>query len=120
MLPSSLLFRDLVQDRLPCLLLLMNERRGFGGRHRIGIAAERRQLLFQFRFDSNFAQVFAHLVDDRFGRTKRGYQNSPAVAWKTAMVSATVGTSAKSRKRLADATAISLTEPDRAAAAMPE
>ena len=120
MLRSSPLFRDFVQDRLPCLLLLVNERHGFGGSHRIGIAAERRQLLFQFRFDSKFAQVFAHLVDDRFGRTKRGYQNSRAGAWKSAIVSATVGTSGKSRKRLADATAISLTEPDRAAPATPE
>ena len=55
--PSTFIaaFRDLVQDRLPRLLLLVNECHGFGGRHRIGIAAERRQLLFKFRFDSNFA-----------------------------------------------------------------
>jgi hypothetical protein len=57
--PSSLLFGDLVEDRLPRLLLLVNERRGFGGRHRIGIAAERCKLLFQFRLERDFAQVCA-------------------------------------------------------------
>ena len=36
------------------------------------------------------------------------------VAWKPGMVSATVGTSGNSAKRLAEATAISLIKPDRA------
>jgi hypothetical protein len=46
---SSLIFGNLIEDRLPRLLLLVNERRGFGGRHRIRIAAERCKLPLQFR-----------------------------------------------------------------------
>ena len=36
--PSALVFGDLVEDRLPRLLLLVNEGGGLGGRHRIGVA----------------------------------------------------------------------------------
>ena len=36
--PSALVFGDLVEDRLPRLLLLVNEDGGLGGRHRIGVA----------------------------------------------------------------------------------
>jgi hypothetical protein len=43
---SSLIFGDLIEDRLPRLLLLVDERRGFGGRHVIRIAAERCKLPF--------------------------------------------------------------------------
>ncbi len=35
---SALVFGDLVEDRLPRLLLLVNEGGGLGGRHRIGVA----------------------------------------------------------------------------------
>ena len=57
--PSALVFGDLVEDRLPRLLLLVNEGGGLGGRHRIGVAPQRRKLLLQFRVESHFAQVFA-------------------------------------------------------------
>ncbi len=76
--PSSLVFGDLIEDRLPRLLLLVNERRGFGDRHRIRIAAERCKFPLQFRVESNFAQVFAYLIDDCLGRADGRYQNSPA------------------------------------------
>jgi hypothetical protein len=75
---SSLIFGDLIKDRLPRLLLLVNEGGGLGGRHRIGVAPQRRKLLLQFRVESDFAQVFADLVDDRLGRANRRHQNSPA------------------------------------------
>jgi hypothetical protein len=45
---SSLVLRDLVEDRLPRLLLPVNQCRGFGGRHRIRVTAERCELLLQF------------------------------------------------------------------------
>jgi ABC transporter substrate binding protein len=63
---------------LPRLLLLVNERSGLGGRHRIGIASQRRKLLLQLLVESHFAQVFADLVDDRLGRANGCHQNSPA------------------------------------------
>src|ERR1700759_1975687 len=56
---SSLVFCDVFEDRLPRLLLLVNEAGGFGGRHRIRIAAERSKFLLQFRVERNFAQVLA-------------------------------------------------------------
>jgi hypothetical protein len=114
---SSLVFGDVVEDRLPCLLLLVNEAGGFGGRHRIRIAAERSKLLLQFRVERNCAQVLAYLVDDGFGRADRCHQNTPR---KPGIVSATVGMSGNSARRFAEATAISLIEPDRAAPATPE
>src|SRR4029077_6881270 len=71
---SSLVFGDVVEDRLPCLLLLVSEAGGFAGRHRIRIAAERSKLLLQFRVERNCAQVLAYLVDDGFGRADRRHQ----------------------------------------------
>jgi hypothetical protein len=80
---SSLVFGDVVEDRLPCLLLLVNEAGGFGGRHRIRIAAERSKLLLQFRVERNCAQVLAYLVDDGFGRADRCHQNTPTSGLET-------------------------------------
>src|SRR5262245_55041277 len=76
--PSLLVLRYLVEDRLPRLLLPVNERRGFGGRHRIRVTAESCELLLQFRIERNFPQVVADLVDDCFGRAYGRHQNSPA------------------------------------------
>src|SRR6266566_1761654 len=83
MVSSALVFGDLVEDRLPRLLLLVNEGGGLGGRHRIGVAPQRRKLLLQFRVESHFAQVFADLVDDRLGRANGRHQNSPASGLET-------------------------------------
>jgi hypothetical protein len=80
---SSLIFGDLIEDRLPRLLLLVNERRSFGGRHRIRIAAARCKLPLQFRVEGNFAQVFGYLIDDCLGRADGRYQDSPASGLET-------------------------------------
>src|SRR6185437_493334 len=79
----SLLFGNLVQHRLPHLLLLVDERRHFGGRHRIGIATERRKPLLDLRFDDHFAQIFAELADDGLRRADGRHQNAPAGGAKT-------------------------------------
>jgi hypothetical protein len=71
------------EDRLPRLLLLVNERRSFGGRHRIRIAAERCKPPLQFRVEGNFAQVFAYLIDDCLVRADGRYQDSPASGLET-------------------------------------
>jgi len=83
MSPSALVLGDLVEDRLPRLLLPVNERRGFGGRHRIRVTADRCELLLQFRVERNFPQVFADLVDDCFGCADGRHQNSPASGLET-------------------------------------
>src|SRR5262245_33105472 len=44
-LRSLLLLGNLVERRLPHLLLLVDERRGFRGRHRVRVATERCELL---------------------------------------------------------------------------
>ena len=80
---SSLIFGGLIEDWLPHLLLLVNELRGFGGRHWIRIAAERCKLPLQFGVESNFAQVFACLTDDNLGRADGRYQDTPASRLKT-------------------------------------
>jgi hypothetical protein len=49
-----------------------------------------------------------------------GYQDSPASGLETGNRLRQVGTSGNSAKRLAEATAISLIKPDRAAPATPE
>ena len=117
---SSLAFDDVVEDRLPRLLLLVNEAGGFGGRHRIRIAAERSKLLLQFRVERNFAQVLAYLVDDGFGSADRRHQNTPTSGLETGDRFRHGGDIGNSARRLAEATAISLIEPDRAAPATPE
>ena len=117
---SSLVFGDLVEDRLPGLLLLVNEPGGFGGRHWIRIAPERSKLLLQFRVERNCAPVLAYLVDDGFGRADRRYQNTPTSGLETGNCFRHGGDVGNSARRLAEATAISLIEPDRAAPATPE
>src|SRR5262249_48885880 len=73
-----LLLGDLVQHRLPGLLLLVNERRGLGRRHRIRIAAELGKFRLQLRLGGHPAQVVAHLLDDGFRRADRRDQHRPA------------------------------------------
>src|SRR5262245_14197285 len=81
--PSLLVLRYLVEDWLPRLLLPVNERPGFGGRHRIRVTAEWCELLLQFRIERNFPQVLADLVDDCFGRAYGRHQNSPTSGLET-------------------------------------
>src|SRR5947208_16741868 len=82
-LPSALVFGDRVEDRLPRLLLLVNEGGGLGGRPRIGEAPQRRKLLLRLGGESHFAQAFAALVDDRRGRANGRHRNSPAIRLTT-------------------------------------
>src|SRR5215467_15041149 len=73
-----LLLGDLVQHRLPGLLLLVNERRGLGRRHRIRVAAELGEFRLQLRLGGHLAQVIAHLLDDGCRRGDRRDQDRPA------------------------------------------
>src|SRR5262245_4211468 len=59
---------ELLQDRTPLLLLIVNECGHFGGGHRARIAAAAGELCLERGVADHFAQVLARLAHDRFGR----------------------------------------------------
>jgi hypothetical protein len=66
-----LLLCDIGQHRIPDVLLLVNERRGFGRRHWTGIAAEFGELLLQIRLRGDLAQVSTYFLDNGLWRVQR-------------------------------------------------
>src|SRR4029077_10335417 len=78
-LPARLRRRgDLLQDRLPHLLIGLDEGHHLLGRHRAHIRAGDRGLLLHLRIAHRLAQGLAHLVHDVVGRSDRRDQRGPA------------------------------------------
>ena len=66
-----LLLSDIGQDRIPDVLLLVNERRGFGSSHRTGIAAKLREFFPQIGLRGGLLQVSTYFLDDGIWRVER-------------------------------------------------
>src|SRR5215471_3259117 len=73
--PSFQICGNLLQHRLPGLLLLLHEGGRLGGRHGARVAAELGKLALDVRIVDHLGEVIAHLADDGIGRTVRRRQN---------------------------------------------